>query len=81
MKMNFVISNNNRSLELENSIKMAQVADENGFHAFLMTDHYMCGEDSPLGNSSLETWITLSHIASKTEKIKAFGRDVIPSFN
>ena len=70
MKMNFVISNNNRSDELENSIKMAQVADESGFHAFLMTDHYMCGEDSPLGNSSLETWITLSHIASKTDTIK-----------
>ncbi len=70
MKMNFVINNNNSPKELENSIKMAQVADDLGFHAFLMPDHYMWGEDNYFGNSTLETWITLSHIASKTERIK-----------
>ena len=68
--MNFLINNNNSAMEIDNSIKMAQVADDIGFHAFLMPDHYMWGEGNLFGNSTMETWITLTHIASKTTRIK-----------
>ena len=70
MKMKFMINNTNTSKELDNSIKVAELADDLGFHAFLMPDHYMWGEDNIFGNSTMETWITLSHIASKTSRIK-----------
>jgi alkanesulfonate monooxygenase SsuD/methylene tetrahydromethanopterin reductase-like flavin-dependent oxidoreductase (luciferase family) len=39
-----------------------------GFWGFTMPDHYMWGSDRG-GNSTLETWIALTFIAAKTEKI------------
>jgi alkanesulfonate monooxygenase SsuD/methylene tetrahydromethanopterin reductase-like flavin-dependent oxidoreductase (luciferase family) len=52
------------------------LADEGGFWGFLMPDHYMWGKDRG-GDSTLETWTTLSYLAGKTKKIK-FGTLVTP---
>jgi alkanesulfonate monooxygenase SsuD/methylene tetrahydromethanopterin reductase-like flavin-dependent oxidoreductase (luciferase family) len=48
-------------------------ADKLGFHGALMPDHYMWGEmrghRMPNAYSTLETWVTLTYLAGKTEKI------------
>ena len=47
-----------------------------GFWGFVMPDHYMWGEDRG-GNSTLETWIVLTYLAARTEKIR-LGTVVTP---
>lgn len=49
--------------------KAVPLADELGFWGVTLPDHYMWGEDRG-GNSSLETWITLTYLAGKTTKLK-----------
>lgn len=49
--------------------KFAPEADKLGFWGFVMPDHYMWGEDRG-GDSTLETWIALSFLAARTEKIR-----------
>jgi alkanesulfonate monooxygenase SsuD/methylene tetrahydromethanopterin reductase-like flavin-dependent oxidoreductase (luciferase family) len=48
-------------------------ADRLGFQGALMPDHYMWGEmrghRMPNAYSTLETWVTLTYLAGKTEKI------------
>jgi alkanesulfonate monooxygenase SsuD/methylene tetrahydromethanopterin reductase-like flavin-dependent oxidoreductase (luciferase family) len=50
--------------------------DKLGFWGFVMPDHYMWGEDRG-GNSTLETWIVLTYLAARTEKIR-LGTVVTP---
>jgi len=49
-------------------------ADKLGFDSVLMPDHYMWGKTEwmhrPDAYATLETWITLSYLAGKTEQIK-----------
>ncbi|MCK4285689.1 MAG: LLM class flavin-dependent oxidoreductase [Candidatus Lokiarchaeota archaeon] len=49
-------------------------ADKYGFDGAIFPDHYMWGElpwhKRPDSNRTLETWITISHLLGKTEKIK-----------
>lgn len=49
-------------------------ADKCGFDGAILPDHYMWGElpwhQRPDSNRTLETWITISHLLGKTEKIK-----------
>ncbi len=45
------------------------LADQLGFHAAVLPDHYMWGENRG-GNSTLESWTALSFLAARTEKIK-----------
>ena len=45
------------------------LADELGFWGAVLPDHYMWGENRG-GDSTLETWIALTYLAAKTEKIK-----------
>jgi len=49
-------------------------ADALGFDGTLLPDHYMWGEMgghvSRGGNATLETWVTLSYLAAKTERIR-----------
>jgi alkanesulfonate monooxygenase SsuD/methylene tetrahydromethanopterin reductase-like flavin-dependent oxidoreductase (luciferase family) len=40
-----------------------------GFWGFVMPDHYMGGRDFG-GNSTLDTWLALTHIAPRTETIR-----------
>lgn len=44
-------------------------ADKLGFWGFVMPDHYMWGPDRG-GDSTLETWITLTYMAAKTEHLR-----------
>ena len=48
--------------------------DKYGFDGAIFPDHYMWGElpwhKRPDSNRTLETWITISHLLGKTEKIK-----------
>ena len=49
-------------------------ADKYDFEGAIFPDHYMWGElpwhKRPDSNRTLETWITISHLLGKTEKIK-----------
>jgi alkanesulfonate monooxygenase SsuD/methylene tetrahydromethanopterin reductase-like flavin-dependent oxidoreductase (luciferase family) len=73
--MKFFLSGlGNRSDSLE-AIKEAVVeADGLGFDGALMPDHYMWGEmrghRMPNAYSTLETWVTLTYLAAKTERIR-----------
>ncbi|NIO38188.1 LLM class flavin-dependent oxidoreductase, partial [Candidatus Bathyarchaeota archaeon] len=56
-------------------IKKAIVeADRLGFDGALMPDHYMWGQTEwlrrPDSNVTLETWVTLTYLAAKTEQIR-----------
>ena len=56
-------------------------ADRLGFHGALMPDHYIWGEmrghRMPNAYSTLETWVTLTYLAGKTENI-SLGTLVTP---
>ncbi len=56
-------------------------ADRLGFHGALMPDHYLWGEmrghRMPNAYSTLETWVTLTYLAGKTENI-SLGTLVTP---
>jgi len=45
-------------------------AERLGYWGLLMPDHYMWGPQRPLGDSTLETWTTLTYLAARTEKIR-----------
>ena len=45
-------------------------ADGLGFHGFLMSDHYMWQTREPNDVTTLETWVTLTYLAGKTEQIR-----------
>ena len=41
-------------------------ADSLGFDGFVLPDHYM----TPLGNETLDSWVTLAHFAAMTDRIR-----------
>lgn len=45
-------------------------ADKLGFYGFLMSDHYMWQTREPNDVTTLETWVTLTYLAGKTEHIR-----------
>jgi alkanesulfonate monooxygenase SsuD/methylene tetrahydromethanopterin reductase-like flavin-dependent oxidoreductase (luciferase family) len=45
-------------------------ADLLGFYGFLMSDHYMWQTREPVDVTTLETWITLTYLAGKTDQIR-----------
>ncbi len=45
------------------------LADELGFWGTVIPDHYMWGEDRG-GSSSLESWVALTYLAAKTQRMK-----------
>ena len=45
------------------------LADKLGFWGAVLPDHYMWGENRG-GNSTLETWVALTYLAARTEKLK-----------
>jgi alkanesulfonate monooxygenase SsuD/methylene tetrahydromethanopterin reductase-like flavin-dependent oxidoreductase (luciferase family) len=51
-------------------------ADRLGYWGYVMPDHYMRG-GYPNGNSTLDTWVALTYLAAKTEKIR-LGTVVTP---
>jgi alkanesulfonate monooxygenase SsuD/methylene tetrahydromethanopterin reductase-like flavin-dependent oxidoreductase (luciferase family) len=73
--MKFFLSGlGNWSDSLEAIKKAVVEADGLGFDGALMPDHYMWGEMRghriPNAYSTLETWVTLTHLAAKTERIR-----------
>ncbi|AFU59500.1 luciferase-like monooxygenase family protein [Candidatus Nitrososphaera gargensis Ga9.2] len=56
--------------------RAAPEADKLGYWGFVIPDHYMWS-GYPNGNSTLDTWITLTYLAAKTEKIQ-LGTVVTP---
>jgi alkanesulfonate monooxygenase SsuD/methylene tetrahydromethanopterin reductase-like flavin-dependent oxidoreductase (luciferase family) len=74
--LRFILQGGNWATDWPLIDKAVPLADEKGFWGFLMPDHYMWGKDRG-GDATLETWITLSYLAGKTEKIK-FGTLVTP---
>jgi alkanesulfonate monooxygenase SsuD/methylene tetrahydromethanopterin reductase-like flavin-dependent oxidoreductase (luciferase family) len=67
--LRFILQAGNWSAQWQLIEKAVPLADEMGFWGFLMPDHYMWGEDRG-GNSTLETWTTLSYLAGKTKRLK-----------
>ena len=49
--------------------KVVPEADDLRYWGFVMPDHYMWGPQMG-GNSTLDTWIVLTYLAAKTEKIR-----------
>lgn len=73
--MKFFLSGlGNWSRDLELIIEAVLEADRVGFDGVVMPDHYMWGEmewhKRPNSNSTLETWMTLTYLAAKTELIR-----------
>ena len=63
-------------LKLDNRFKSAKwvesvvvEADKLGFYGFLMSDHYMWQTREPVDITTLETWVTLTYLAAKTDLI------------
>jgi len=56
-----------------------QLADKLGFWGAVIPDHYMWAEayGQPQKDSTLESWIALTYLAAKTQKIK-LGTIVTP---
>lgn len=67
--MNFIVQSGNWAAQWPLIDKVVPMADKLGYWGFLMPDHYMWGQDRG-GDSTLETWTTLSYLAGKTERIK-----------
>jgi alkanesulfonate monooxygenase SsuD/methylene tetrahydromethanopterin reductase-like flavin-dependent oxidoreductase (luciferase family) len=59
--------------DVSNTIKIAIIAEELGYEAILLPDHYML----PYTNKTLDTWVALTYMAAKTEKIR-LGSIVTP---
>jgi alkanesulfonate monooxygenase SsuD/methylene tetrahydromethanopterin reductase-like flavin-dependent oxidoreductase (luciferase family) len=56
--------------------KAVSEADRLGYWGYVMPDHYM-RSGYPNGNSTLDTWVALTYLAAKTEKIR-LGTVVTP---
>lgn len=56
--------------------KAVSEADTLGYWGYVMPDHYM-RSGYPNGNSTLDTWVALTYLAAKTEKIR-LGTVVTP---
>ncbi len=71
----------NLAVNLDRITECVIEADRLGFNGALMPDHYMWGEmrghQMPNAYSTLETWVTLTYLAGKTEKI-SLGTLVTP---
>jgi alkanesulfonate monooxygenase SsuD/methylene tetrahydromethanopterin reductase-like flavin-dependent oxidoreductase (luciferase family) len=50
--------------------KVVIEADRLGYQGFLMSDHYMWQTREPKDVTTLETWVTLTYLAGKTERIR-----------
>ncbi|MFI5419754.1 MAG: LLM class flavin-dependent oxidoreductase [Nitrososphaerales archaeon] len=74
--MKFLLQAGNWYHDWEIINKGVPEGDRLGFWGFVMPDHYMWGEGRG-GNSTLETWIILTLLAAKTEKIR-LGTVVTP---
>jgi len=69
----FIALYSNWFMDFEVIEKVILEADRLGFDGVLMPDHYMFGEEllgfRPDANETLESWIALTYLASKTEEI------------
>jgi alkanesulfonate monooxygenase SsuD/methylene tetrahydromethanopterin reductase-like flavin-dependent oxidoreductase (luciferase family) len=68
--MRFLLKLDNRFSEGKWVEKVAVEADRLGFYGFLMSDHYMWQTREPVDVTTLETWVTLSYLAGKTDQIR-----------
>ena len=68
--MKFFLQAGNWSTQWPLIEKAVPEAERLGYWGFLMPDHYMWGSSRGRGDSTLETWTTLTFLAAKTEKIR-----------
>ncbi|MGC1583433.1 MAG: LLM class flavin-dependent oxidoreductase, partial [Candidatus Acidiferrales bacterium] len=67
--LKFLVIGGNQYREWKSIMGAVTVADQLGYWGFVMPDHYMLAPEWG-GNSTLDTWIALTYLASKTEKIR-----------
>ncbi len=68
--MQFLLKLDNRFCDGNFVTAVGVEADRLGFHGFLMSDHYMWQTREPQDVTTLETWVTLTYLAGKTEQIR-----------
>lgn len=68
--MKFFITTGNRYGDGTFITEIAIEAERLGFYGVLMSDHYMWGSRSVRDVTTLESWITLTYLAAKTEHIR-----------
>ncbi len=68
--MEFLLKLDNRFGEGKWVEEVAVEADRLGFYGFLMSDHYMWQTREPVDVTTLETWVTLTYLAGKTDRIR-----------
>lgn len=73
LEFGIVYPGNGDYVDPELAVRCASLAEELGFDFFLTWDHYMY----PASNRSFDAWVFLTHIASKTERIR-IGTCVTP---
>lgn len=73
MEFGIVYPGNGEYVDPELAVRCASLAEEFGFGFFLTWDHYMY----PSTSRSFDAWVFLTHIASKTERIR-IGTCVTP---
>jgi alkanesulfonate monooxygenase SsuD/methylene tetrahydromethanopterin reductase-like flavin-dependent oxidoreductase (luciferase family) len=66
----FLLKLDNRFADGKWVEKVVVEADRLGFFGFLMSDHYMWQTRESIDVTTLETWITLTYLAGKTEQIR-----------
>jgi alkanesulfonate monooxygenase SsuD/methylene tetrahydromethanopterin reductase-like flavin-dependent oxidoreductase (luciferase family) len=69
LKLDFFLKLDNRFGDGKWVEKVVVEADKLGFDGFLMSDHYMWQTREPVDVTTLETWITLTYLAAKTNHI------------
>jgi alkanesulfonate monooxygenase SsuD/methylene tetrahydromethanopterin reductase-like flavin-dependent oxidoreductase (luciferase family) len=67
--MDFLLKLDNRFSEGKWVEEVVVEADRLGFYGFLMSDHYMWQTREASDVTTLDTWVTLTYLAGKTEKI------------
>lgn len=68
--MEFLLKLDNRFSDGKFVEEAAVEADKLGFYGFLMSDHYMWQTRMPNDITTLETWVTLTYLAAKTQQIR-----------
>jgi alkanesulfonate monooxygenase SsuD/methylene tetrahydromethanopterin reductase-like flavin-dependent oxidoreductase (luciferase family) len=66
--LKFILQAGNWYQDWKNIENSVPEADKVGFWGFVMPDHYMWGPDRG-GDSTLETWVTLTFLAARTENL------------
>lgn len=80
MKYGIAVSNFGKFASRENMLELGQTAETLGFDSLWVSDHIVVPKDHKgFGNVFYDPLITLSYLASKTEKNKTWDKCFSPS--